>query len=136
MPCRFSSDSAVSSLSRVIHVSAIIRRSYDRSRPDFPWGQAYRFDYKTLRRNLWLCVGLSFGALDYSEWYVGADGIWFSLGLPVEVWQDAVVIECSIPGRLLVIPDAFFTGTLPNGLRIRKLLMRRWLPSVSKLVTV
>lgn len=135
MSCRFSSDSAVSSLSRVIRVSAVAVRDYDASRPNQPWGEAYRFDYKTIRPNVWLCVGLSYGPLDYTQWYFGAGGDWFSLGYPIEVWQDAVVITCSIPGRLLIIPDAFFTGTLPHGLRIQKLLMRRWLPSISELVT-
>lgn len=135
MTSRVSSDSAVS---RTIRVSATARRSYDPRLPNQPWGYAYRFDYKTLNANFWLCIGLSYGELDRSEWYFGADAQadWFSLGLPVDVWQDAVVIDCSIPGRLIVVPDAFFVGVLPQKLRLRRFLMGRWLPSVAQLVTV
>lgn len=135
MTSHFSSDSAIS---RTIRVSATARRSYDPLLPNQPWGYAYRFDYKTLNANFWLCIGLSYGELDRSEWYFGADaqGDWFSLGLPVEVWQDAVVIDCSIPGRFIVVPDAFFVGVLPQRLRLRKFFMGRWLPSVAQLVTI
>lgn len=76
------------------------------------------------------------GMLDLEVWYYGADSVWFALGLPTDIWQDAVVVTSSIPGRLIVIPDKFFVGRLPLWLRIRRFLTGQWLPSMSKLLFV
>lgn len=142
---RFSADTAdtavshdtglshLSMLSRALRVSLTMRLSIYVAHPEVLWGDANRFEYLTLAPNLWLCVGLSNGPLvPYLQSYYGGDQGWFRLGQPVAVWQDAVVVECSVPGRLLVIPNHFFDGSLPLWLRLYRAFAFRWLPSIAR----
>jgi hypothetical protein len=133
MSTRVSSDSAVSSL--FIRISATMRRSFDHAYPDHPWGNCYLIDYLVVHPGVWLCVGFTGSEVpekpvDRPVWYYGADGVWFGIGPPVAVWQDAVVVSTTIPGHFLVIPDKLYFGHLPLRFCIQRLLLGGWLPLV------
>jgi hypothetical protein len=132
MMSRFSNDSSATQLGLVIRISGTMRRSFDRSHPDRKWGDAFPLEYMVVGSNTWLCLGVPAGMVDFETWYYGRDHVWFSLGLPVATWKDAVVLECSVPGRFLVIPDHMFHLPISRKFRFKRLLMGRWLPSVRK----
>lgn len=127
-----SGTSRLSNLDRVLRVSSTMRRSFDLARPTQPWGLAFRFEYSRVSPSVWLCVGLSNGPLLFhTQWYYGADHQWFRLGRPIAVWKDAVLVECSVPGRIIIIPDYFYTERLPFKLRMHKAILSYWLPSLA-----
>jgi hypothetical protein len=133
MSGRSSSSRSITTINQLIRVSDTLRRSFDRSHPEFKWGEAYLFEHLTISPGLWLCLGTSNNLLDTSVWYFSrTDRVWFAIGLPVAVWRDAVVLESSVPGRLLVIPNKMFSGKLSRRFRIQRIFLSHWLPSMSK----
>jgi len=132
MSSHFSNNSSLSDLGLTIRISGTMRRSFDRSRLDQKWGEAFPLEYMVVSPDTWLCLGVPAGKVDYETWYYGKDRVWFSLGLPVATWKDAVVLECSIPGRFVVIPDHIFHLPIPKKYRFKRFLMGRWLPSIKK----
>jgi hypothetical protein len=132
MSSRFSHDSSLADLGITIRISGTMRRSFDRSRLDQKWGEAFPLEYMVVGPNTWLCLGVPAGKVDYETWYYGRDRVWFSVGLPVSIWKDAVVVASSVPGRLLVIPDHIYHLPIPKKYRFKRFLMGHWLPSVQK----
>ena len=85
-----------------------------------------------MKPGIWMCLGVPAGVTDFETWYYGRDRLWFSVGLPVSVWKDAVVVESSVPGHLLAIPDLIYHHPIPCKFHFKRFLMGRWLPSVRK----
>jgi hypothetical protein len=83
-----------------------------------------------------MCVGVQGGSFDREKWYYGGDGVWFHLGTPIGVWKDAVVMSCTIAGRILVIPDDFLVDTLPLHFQLQRSMLSSWLPSLWEHVAV
>ena len=74
-----------------------MHRSFDGCHPIFNLGQATWFDYLALSPDLWLCCSLSDGPLIlHDNWYYGWDGVWFVLQDLAAIWQDAIVLQCSV----------------------------------------
>ena len=79
-----------------------------------------------VRPGYWLCVGASSpvpeALFSPRVWYYGADREWFCIGCPVAVWQDAVVVQTTIPGRFLIIPDKLYMEQLPQRFYVQRFL--------------
>ena len=64
-----SQSSSDSSVDYATHVSDTMCRSFDRSLPNIPWGEAHLFKFMLINPDLWLCVRVSNGILNPNEWY-------------------------------------------------------------------
>ena len=128
----FSNDSSLADLGLTIWISGTMWHSFDQSCLDQKWGEAFPLEYMVVSPNTWLCLGVPAGKVDYETWYYGRERVWFSIGLPVSIWKDAVVVASSVPDHVLVIPDHFYHLPIPKKYCFKQFLMGQWFPSAHK----